>query len=842
MARVSSEVRELAREISAVKRGLRDATVTPQLGRSSLDDESINTYDSDGNLRARYGLQHDGTYTAAVLDGPVPPVPSVPVVSGGPGEFSVTWDGTYVDDERAPMDFHVVEVWAADTDFSDRSEARLLGHFANESGGDITVARPVGSWHVALVAQAQSGRRSAVSGRAVAVVESVVDQGVIDDLNEKLDGLPSVTWSEDAPTSADGDDKSDNAVWRQVDASTDAVIGEWTWDETNGVWVARPIADDAIYSLDVGKLFASQLGVDTAVANEIWAEKIAASKIDAEEINTQSLGADTGFIGVLNSAEIVGAVIKTAASGARVELDSGNGIRIFNTAGDLVLSADSDGNLITGANQDTSVKLSPKGITLNTSQPIQVNRWGTPFGRIATIEGGGVIYAAAYSGKAVNIFTSDGQKVGGFATENESLAIAVNADEYIYVGDTPNRLVDVYDINGSRYGTWHFNDYVYSIASVTHDKTFVGTAGNVIYSVTNAGHKQFSFNTDGLPLDSYIYGDELYVVTSSQKVQVFDIDGGNLKRSWPTKSLSGCIAVNSNMVFVTRSLEKTVDVFSLTGTDIMNFETEFHTHGLTAVNDYIAMQTGNGGSVDLFSLPGAEHVTASLEADNGTLKTLAADMGGVTQTEVLSPRSVTPRDRTDNEDYAPTVEIVRPAFTQGMHVFEDTTHRDLELPDPPDGTQAWTGTGETLTQWTRLNGAWEAIHTGPHYLRIGDDGAPRLWADPELVYDREYAAAPNLHIPPFGTIGRSTLPPPVSARGTISIPVSGSAGATATVTFPTGLFSGAPTTFVSRASAGAAKYVAYTVNISASSMTVGVYAGDGTAGSHTAVVSWRAEQ
>src|SRR5690625_1828723 len=187
MARVSSEVRELAREISAVKRGLRDATVTPQLGRSSLDDESINTYDSDGNLRARYGLQHDGTYTAAVLDGPVPPVPSVPTVSGGPGELSVTWDGTYVDDARAPMDFHVVEVWAADTDFSDRSEARLLGHFANESGGDITVARPVGEWHVALVSKAQSGRRSAVSGRAVAVVESVVDQGALDELDDKID-------------------------------------------------------------------------------------------------------------------------------------------------------------------------------------------------------------------------------------------------------------------------------------------------------------------------------------------------------------------------------------------------------------------------------------------------------------------------------------------------------------------------------------------------------------------------------------------------------------------------------------------------------------------------------
>src|SRR5690625_7555995 len=101
----------------------------------------------------------------------------------------------------------------------------------------------------------------------------------------------------------------------------------------------------------MGKLFATQLDVNTVVAEEIWAEKIAASKIDAEEINTQSLGADTGFIGVLNSAEIVGAVIKTAASGARVELDSGHGIRIFNTAGQLVLSADSDGNLITGRSE-----------------------------------------------------------------------------------------------------------------------------------------------------------------------------------------------------------------------------------------------------------------------------------------------------------------------------------------------------------------------------------------------------------------------------------------------------------------------------------------------------------
>lgn len=131
-----------------------------------------------------------------------------------------------------------------------------------------------------------------------------------------------------------------------------------------------------------------------------------------------------------------------------------------------------------------------------------------------------------------------------------------------------------------------------------------------------------------------------------------------------------------------------------------------------------------------------------------------------------------------------------------------------------------------------------AISDGRYALHVGDDGAPRLWADTELVYDREYAAAPNLHITPFGTIGRSTLPPPISTRGTISIPVNNTAGATTTVTFPSGMFSSAPTPFVARASAGAAKYVPYTANITATGMTIGVYAGDGSTGSHTAVVAW----
>ncbi|HLS01213.1 MAG TPA: hypothetical protein VK054_04425, partial [Beutenbergiaceae bacterium] len=130
-------------------------------------------------------------------------------------------------------------------------------------------------------------------------------------------------------------------------------------------------------------------------------------------------------------------------------------------------------------------------------------------------------------------------------------------------------------------------------------------------------------------------------------------------------------------------------------------------------NNGVYVTTSSGRSIKTYSLPGIQDTTVSLDSETGNLQALSADLGGVTRTETLTPRNILPRGRTDNEDYAPTVEIVRPAFTQGLHVFEDTTHRDLELPDPPDGTQAWTGTGNSLKQWTRINGQWVETPTQP---------------------------------------------------------------------------------------------------------------------------------
>src|SRR5699024_5466810 len=189
--------------------------------------------------------------------------------------------------------------------------------------------------------RSQSGRRSDVSERVMVTVESVVDQATVDELNDKLANMPSITWSAAEPTAADGEGKPVGAVWRQVTGGE--ITGEWAWD--GAAWNARQIASDAIAALEVGKLVAGSAAVDEVVAQEIWAAKIAAQEVQASEIATETLAADTGFIGVLNSATIVGAIIKTAETGQRVELDSGHGIRVYNADGELVLSADPDGEL-----------------------------------------------------------------------------------------------------------------------------------------------------------------------------------------------------------------------------------------------------------------------------------------------------------------------------------------------------------------------------------------------------------------------------------------------------------------------------------------------------------------
>lgn len=101
-----------------------------------------------------------------------------------------------------------------------------------------------------------------------------------------------------------------------------------------------------------------------------------------------------------------------------------------------------------------------------------------------------------------------------------------------------------------------------------------------------------------------------------------------------------------------------------------------------------------------------------------------------------------------------------------------------------------------------------------HYLRVGEDGAPRLWADPELVHGREYTnAAPAANrnrlvvVTQFGTFGTlaGMLDRPYLgiASGRVTVPISNNYG-TVTVTFPAGRFTSTPRVMVTPVSAAGA--------------------------------------
>lgn len=84
---------------------------------------------------------------------------------------------------------------------------------------------------------------------------------------------------------------------------------------------------------------------DKILANAITAGKIAALAIEADHISANAITADKIHAGAIDSMLITGARIRTAASGARVELNS-EGLKAYRSNGAVVLNTDtSDGSI-----------------------------------------------------------------------------------------------------------------------------------------------------------------------------------------------------------------------------------------------------------------------------------------------------------------------------------------------------------------------------------------------------------------------------------------------------------------------------------------------------------------
>ncbi|GAA1361366.1 hypothetical protein [Brevibacterium luteolum] len=228
-----SQLARLIREIDQLKAQLAAATSTPQLAHSAIEGGSIDSYDHAGNLRLRIGDQGDGTQTIRVVDGPVPPAPSAPVVAVDGPVLTIKWDGHLADPNLPlPADFARIHVHLAQT--PDMSSAPVRASIEAKAGAStVTAVETAGTWWVALAVEAQSGKRSPLSAPVEAVVSLVNLDGALEAVRESADGKNRNHYNPIEPSPTDHE-LAQGDLW--FDTSEDGQNLPHRWDGES--WVS----------------------------------------------------------------------------------------------------------------------------------------------------------------------------------------------------------------------------------------------------------------------------------------------------------------------------------------------------------------------------------------------------------------------------------------------------------------------------------------------------------------------------------------------------------------------------------------------------------------------------
>ncbi|GAA3835275.1 hypothetical protein GCM10022403_080040 [Streptomyces coacervatus] len=175
---------DIGTRLARLEKLLRSAVRAPKLVNASIESGAVDVYDESGSLRAVIGQQPDGTSGVVAVNGPRPPIPSVPEVESVLGGLRITWDGGFADAEAAPLDLSRVQVHVL-TSASAVPDARWpSATIEAASGASVTVAvNHYGPVWVRLVAVNTSGIPSlpsdAVRTMARRAVSGDLGNGVI---------------------------------------------------------------------------------------------------------------------------------------------------------------------------------------------------------------------------------------------------------------------------------------------------------------------------------------------------------------------------------------------------------------------------------------------------------------------------------------------------------------------------------------------------------------------------------------------------------------------------------------------------------------------------------------
>ena len=274
-------------------------------------------------------------------DTTAPNKPSAPVVVSEPATVSVTWDGLDYLGGAMPADFDRVDV------LMDTSNPPTTVVAQMPAGGQFVALAEIHStmW-VSLVAYDTTGNSSAATTPVSVVVKSVLDDT---DLADRLATSPRFYTSPDhVPPATDVPALS---WWLKADGTV--------WQYVSGAWVAQ--ANAVTGSVTAAQVLALLMAAASATIGDLSADAATIQTLYAQAFTaaTASIGlvrADRVIAGAIDGFVITGATVRTAASGARVELNS-TGLHGYNSSGVEKTTVGTDGTLTADSANLTNANL-----------------------------------------------------------------------------------------------------------------------------------------------------------------------------------------------------------------------------------------------------------------------------------------------------------------------------------------------------------------------------------------------------------------------------------------------------------------------------------------------------
>lgn len=167
--------RELGDRIAALEEKvgtLESNQSSPRLPYASVDAGYIQAKDALGQVKAKWGMQHDGTFGMIYLNGTPPPAPSTPELVAHELAVTVYWDGTFAGGVEKPKDFERVDIYVfqpledyvGDPLLFTPDGTNLFATLFNE--GAVTIPADVDPTYVRMIAVSNANVASTPTGGA----------------------------------------------------------------------------------------------------------------------------------------------------------------------------------------------------------------------------------------------------------------------------------------------------------------------------------------------------------------------------------------------------------------------------------------------------------------------------------------------------------------------------------------------------------------------------------------------------------------------------------------------------------------------------------------------------